>query len=107
MNPFDACATCVYCVRGQTQFCTQEAMKTARGIMKDGGWQQSIVVPAHLCYVLPPSLSFKESIFIQPFSNCIHGWDNIGRIYNESKIVVAGSGNCDVLKSIPLHYKNY
>lgn len=67
-------------------------MKTAHGIMKDGGWQQFVIVHGHLCYVLPESMSLEDSVFCQPLSNCIRGWDNIGRIHNESRIIVAGSG---------------
>lgn len=92
MNPYNYCSTCDYCVRGQPQFCVNEAMKTALGYLKDGGWQQFIIVPGQLCFVLPPSMSLRQSVFCQPLSTVLRGWDNMGNIFLDSKILVAGAG---------------
>lgn len=79
-------------MRGQPQFCVNEAMKTALGYMKDGGWQQYIVVPGHLCFVLPASMSLKMSVFCQPVSTILRGWDNMGKVPSDAKVLVAGAG---------------
>jgi Threonine dehydrogenase and related Zn-dependent dehydrogenases len=67
-------------------------MKTALGIMKDGGWQKYVVVPATLCFVLPPKMLLEDSIFCQPLSNCIRGWDNMDHVNLDARILVAGAG---------------
>ena len=87
INPYDYCTVCHYCIRGQTQFCVKDAMKTALGYWKDGGWQNYIIVPGHLCFVLPTSMSLKQSVFCQPLSTIIRGWDNMGDVKPDAKPV--------------------
>ena len=79
-------------MRGDTQFCVREGMKTAFGIMKDGGWQKYIVVPGSLCFQLPQGMSLQDSVFCQPLSNCIRGWDNMVHVDLDARILVAGAG---------------
>ena len=92
VNPFNYCSTCLYCVRGDTQFCIHEGIKTAIGIMKDGGFQKYLVVPGTLCFKLPKEMSLQESVFCQPLSNCMRGWDNMTHVDLEARILVAGAG---------------
>ena len=92
INPYDYCTVCHYCIRGQTQFCVKDAMKTALGYWKDGGWQNYIIVPGHLCFVLTTSMSLKQSVFCQPLSTIIRGWDNMGDVKPDAKVLVAGAG---------------
>ena len=95
VNPYNYCSACDFCVRGQPQFCVKEAMKTALGYNKDGGFQQFIVLPGQLCFVLPPTMQLKQSVFCQPLSTILRGWDNMGKIALDSKILIAGAGNCN------------
>jgi len=107
VNPYDYCSSCHYCVRGQPQFCVTDAMKTALGYMKDGGWQQYIVVPGHLCFLLPSDMSLKQSVFCQPLSTIIRGWDNMGRVDQDAKILVAGAGIVGLLWASLFHYHGF
>ena len=97
VNPYNYCSAFYFCVRGQPQFCVKEAMKTALGYNKDGGFQQFIVLPGQLCFVLPPTMQLKQSVFCQPLSTILRGWDNMGKIALDSKILIAGAGNCKLL----------
>lgn len=67
-------------------------MKTALGIRKDGGFQKYLVIPGTLCFKLPDDMSLEESIFCQPLSNCIRGWDNMAHVDLDARILVAGAG---------------
>ena len=67
-------------------------MKTAIGYMKDGGFQQYVVVASHLCTKLPDAMPLKQSVFCQPLSTIIRGWDNMGKVPEDSKILIGGAG---------------
>eukprot|EP00111_Clytia_hemisphaerica_P009375 TCONS_00027510-protein len=107
VNPFNFCSTCLYCVRGDTQFCVREGMKTAFGIMKDGGWQKYVVVPGSLCFQLPQGMSLQDSVFCQPLSNCIRGWDNMVHVDLDARILVAGAGIVGLLWASLFHFHGY
>ena len=92
MNQYDYCSVCHYCVRGQPQFCVNDGMKTAVGFKKDGGWQEYVLLPSHLCFLVPSTMSLEESIFCQPLSNLVHGWNNMGSVDHDAKILVEGAG---------------
>jgi len=67
-------------------------MRTALGYRKDGGWQQYIVLPSQLCFVLPPTMMLKQSVFCQPLSTILRGWDNMGKVALDSKVLIVGAG---------------
>ena len=92
VNPYDYCSVCLYCTRGHPQFCIKDAMKTAIGYMRDGGWQQFCVVPGHLCFLLPSGMSLKQSVFCQPLSTILRGWSNMGNVELDAKILISGAG---------------
>ena len=92
MNPYNFCGTCHYCTRGHPQFCTEEAMHTALGFQKNGGFQKYCIVPAHMVYPLPATMSLAGSVFTQPLSQIVRGWDNMGKIESDCNILVAGAG---------------
>lgn len=60
--------------------------------MKDGGWQQYCIVPSKLCHLLPTAMPIKISVLCQPYSSILQGWDNMGKIEQDSKILVSGAG---------------
>ena len=67
-------------------------MKTAFGYMRDGGFQEYCCVPARLCTKLPEDMRLQQSVFCQPLSTIIRGWDNMGHIPEDSKILIGGAG---------------
>jgi len=107
VNPYDYCSHCYYCVRGQTQFCVTDGMKTAIGYMKDGGFQQYTNVPSHLCTILPDDMPLQQSVFCQPLSTIIRGWDNMGKVTEDSKILIGGAGIIGILWASLFHYHGY
>ena len=92
INPYNWCGTCYYCTRGQPQFCISEAMRTAYGYQKNGGMQKYCVVPAQLVHAVPSTMSLKQAVFCQPLSTIVRGWDNMGHVESDSKVLIAGAG---------------
>ncbi|XP_066931972.1 uncharacterized protein [Clytia hemisphaerica] len=107
VNPYNYCGSCAFCVRGQPQFCVKEAMKTALGYQKDGGFQEYIVLPGHLCFPLPPTMQLRQSVFCQPLSTILRGWDNMGKIALDSKVLIAGAGIVGLLWASLFHFHGY
>lgn len=99
VNPTNWCGTCYYCTRGDPQFCVNEAMHTAHGFFKDGGFQKYCVISSFLCFKLPPDMSLKQAIFCQPISEVCRGWDNMAHYESDSKILVCGAGESFIIKN--------
>ena len=93
VNPYDFCGTCHYCTRGHPQFCIKEAMRTALGYQRNGGFQQYCLVPSHLVHPLPATMTLQQAVFCQPLSTIVRGWDNMGKIESDANILIAGAGN--------------
>lgn len=107
VNPFNFCSACMYCARGSIQFCLYEGMKTALGIGKDGGWQKYVTVSSTLCLVVPDHMDLRDSVFCQPLSNCVRGWDNIRKVDSDARILIAGAGIIGLLWTCLLHFHGY
>lgn len=107
INPYNWCGTCHYCTRGNPQFCISEAMRTAFGYQKNGGMQKYCVVPAQLVHLVPPTMSLKQAVFCQPLSTIIRGWDNMGHVDSDAKILIAGAGIIGLLWASLFHFHGY
>eukprot|EP00794_Sanderia_malayensis_P012180 gene12180-13437_t len=107
VNPTNWCGTCYYCTRGNPQFCVKEAMHTAHGFHKDGGFEEYCLVASNLCYLLPPTISLKQAIFCQPISDIARGWDNMQHYESDAKILVCGAGMIGLLWASMFHYHGY
>ena len=92
VNPTSWCGTCHFCTRGNPQFCIKEAMHTAHGFFRDGGFQEYCRLSSHLCYVLPTTMELKQGILCQPLSEICRGWDNMEHYESDAKILVCGAG---------------
>ncbi|XP_065062957.1 uncharacterized protein LOC135689600 [Rhopilema esculentum] len=107
VNPTSWCGTCHYCTRGNPQFCTKEAMHTAHGFHKDGGFQQYCLLASHLCYKLPEDMPLEQAIFCQPMSEICRGWDNLGNCDSDAKILVCGAGLIGLQWASLFHFHGY
>ena len=67
-------------------------MRTAYGYQKNGGMQKYCVVPSQLVHLVPPTMSLKQAVFCQPLSTIVRGWDNMGNVNSDAKILIAGAG---------------
>eukprot|EP00794_Sanderia_malayensis_P012179 gene12179-13436_t len=93
--------------RGQPQFCISEAMRTAFGYQKNGGMQKYCVVPAQLVHLIPSTMSLKQAVFCQPISTIVRGWDNMGFVESDAKILIAGAGIIGLLWASLFHFHGY
>lgn len=107
VNPYNYCTLCHYCCHGQPQFCVNDGTKTALGYMKDGGWQQYCIVPSKLCHLLPTAMPIKISVLCQPYSSILQGWDNMGKIEQDSKILVSGADLNGLLWLCLFHFRGH
>ena len=79
-------------------------MKTALGIRKDGGFQKYLAIPGTLCFKLPDDMSLTDSVFCQPLSNCIRGWDNMAHVDLDARILIAGAAVSYTHLTLPTIY---
>src|SRR2546425_640163 len=52
-----SCGRCFYCEQGTDQFCMSGAMI---GKYRDGGYAESIAIPARSVFALPPEIPFEQ-----------------------------------------------
>jgi len=107
VNPNNNCNVCSYCIQGQPHFCKTGGLRSTVGIWRNGGWSQFCRVPSCLVHKLPDSLSFDKAALVEPYSCICRGFDQLGEINPESKILVCGAGIIGLLWSSLLHFKGF
>jgi len=107
INPYNWCGTCHYCTRGKPQFCIYEAMRTAFGYQRNGGMQKYCIVPSQLVHLVPATMSLKQAVFCQPLSTIVRGWDNMGNVNSDARVLIAGAGIIGLLWASLFHFHGY
>jgi (R,R)-butanediol dehydrogenase/meso-butanediol dehydrogenase/diacetyl reductase/L-iditol 2-dehydrogenase len=95
-NTFDStmyCGSCFYCQRGQVNLCDNRMVLgvSCDEYRRDGAFAEYVVVPDHICYPLPPGLSFEEAAVTEPAGVAAHALRITPVTLNETTAVV-GAG---------------
>jgi propanol-preferring alcohol dehydrogenase len=84
-----SCGACVYCQRGNEQFCTSGAMM---GKHRDGGYAEFIVMPARNVFRLPEEIPFEQgAIMMCSSATSLHAL-NKARLRAGESVAVFGVG---------------
>src|ERR1035441_3886740 len=84
-----SCGECVYCQRGNEQFCTSGAMM---GKYRDGGYAEFIVMPARSVFRLPEEIPFEQgAIMMCSSATSLHAL-NKARLRAGETVAVFGVG---------------
>lgn len=107
VNPNNNCHVCEYCTNGQPHFCKTGGLRSTVGIWRNGGWSNFCRVPACLVYKVPDNLPFDKAVLVEPFSCICRGYDRLGDVPSESKILICGAGIIGLLWASLLHFKGF
>ena len=105
VNPNNNCHVCRHCVDGNPHFCNSGGIRSTVGIWRNGGWANFCRVPSVLVHKIDDSVPLKNAVFVEPFSCIARGWDNLGEVKLNSKVLVCGAGIIGLLWSSLLHFK--
>lgn len=92
-DPNIPCLRCSYCHDGRANLCDNY---DAIGVTRDGASAQFVVVPEHLCVVLPDSVDPRDAALIEPLSCALHAYDLLGS-QTGKKVAIYGSGTMGLM----------
>lgn len=87
--PLSGCGKCYYCLKDQIQLCDGWSLI---GVQTNGGFAQKVSVPKESTIDLPDTLSWEQSVFIEPFANSINAWE-ISEANKTDSIAIIGAGS--------------
>jgi (R,R)-butanediol dehydrogenase/meso-butanediol dehydrogenase/diacetyl reductase/L-iditol 2-dehydrogenase len=92
------CGRCFYCQSGQVNLCDNRMVLgvSCDEYRRDGAFAEYVVVPDHICYPLPPGLSFEEAAMTEPAGVAAHALRITPITLNETAAVV-GAGPIGLL----------
>jgi (R,R)-butanediol dehydrogenase/meso-butanediol dehydrogenase/diacetyl reductase/L-iditol 2-dehydrogenase len=87
------CGRCFFCQRGQVNLCDNRMVLgvSCDEYRRDGAFAEYVVAPDHICYPLPPGLSFEEAAMTEPAGVAAHALRITPVTLNETTAVV-GAG---------------
>ncbi|CAB3380057.1 Hypothetical predicted protein [Cloeon dipterum] len=89
VDPNSGCGHCDSCWNASYHRCSN--VRTI-GILADGGWAEFCVARKGQVYKLPDSVTLKQGALCEPMSCIAHGWDRLGSMPHNSKILIMGAG---------------
>lgn len=87
IKPNTNCGRCSFSQKGQPHLVQQ-----VDGIWHNGGWSQYCRVPAETVYSVPPQITLRQAVLIEPFSCIVHGLDLLMPLAKSSNVLICGSG---------------
>jgi L-iditol 2-dehydrogenase len=93
-----SCGTCEFCVRGQVNLCNnRQVLGVSCGdYRRAGAFAEFVVVPAHIVYRLPESISFPEAALLEAVAVAVHAV-SLAKISPGSTALVVGAGTIGLL----------
>ena len=87
------CNSCEYCLQGRINLCSNRRVLgvSCDEYRRDGAMAEYVVVPEHIVYRLPETVSFLQGALIEPLSISLHAV-NRARIRIGETVVVMGCG---------------
>jgi (R,R)-butanediol dehydrogenase/meso-butanediol dehydrogenase/diacetyl reductase len=88
INAVDGCRQCAYCRGERYALCPSVAYI---GFSRDGGLAEWAVVPEACCYRLPPEVSYRAGVLVEPLAAAMHAVRQ-ARIGLGDRVAVVGGG---------------
>jgi (R,R)-butanediol dehydrogenase/meso-butanediol dehydrogenase/diacetyl reductase/L-iditol 2-dehydrogenase len=87
------CGHCFYCRNGQVNLCDNRVVLgvSCDEYRRDGTFAEYVLVPEHICYPIPPDLSYEEAAMTEPAGVAAHALRITPLALNETAAVV-GAG---------------
>ena len=85
VDPVVSCGTCYQCSKGQVNLCPNGALM---GRDRDGGFSNTVAVPAANLYLLPQEISDTTGPLMQVLTTCIHAQRQTALFPGESVLVM-------------------
>jgi len=87
------CNECEFCLSGKINLCSNRRVLgvSCDEYRRDGAMAEYVVVPEHIMYKLPESVSFHQGALIEPLSISLHAMNRAKLTIND-KVAVMGCG---------------
>jgi threonine dehydrogenase-like Zn-dependent dehydrogenase len=107
VNPNEGCGKCNFCQQGKPHFCLTGGLNNTIGIHRDGGWAEYCAVPESQVLQLPKIISYTQGVLCEPLFCIVHGWDLLGKVPDDSNILIIGTGITGLLWAKMLHHYGF
>jgi len=98
VNPSRPCGRCIRCREGRSNLCTDIFFmgSASKCPHMQGGFAQTIDMPASQCFKIPPSVPFEHAALAEPLAVCLHAANRAGDLAGRSVLVI-GAGPIGLL----------
>lgn len=93
IDPNITCGACFFCRRGEVNLCSN---LKALGVDIDGGMAQYCIVPQLQVFALPEDFPQEASVFIEPVSCVLHGFDR-ANVKAGDTVLILGAGTIGLM----------
>jgi 2-desacetyl-2-hydroxyethyl bacteriochlorophyllide A dehydrogenase len=93
VEPLASCGECHACRSGRDALCPRLAIF---GVHRDGGFAESVAVPAHRLFRVPDDLPPAVAALAEPLAVGVHGL-RLGRLAPGQRVLVLGAGSIGLL----------
>ncbi|KAK4878657.1 hypothetical protein RN001_011163 [Aquatica leii] len=107
IQPMNYCQICNFCRAGTPHLCRHCRIDNALGVYLDGGWAEYIVVPQEQVYKLEENFALELGVLVPTMAILVQGFENIGHIALDKKIIVYGAGVTGFLCIAYLHHQGH
>ncbi len=83
------CGRCRFCHQGTYFFCSE---RRSIGSGLDGGFAEYLVVPGHLTFTLPATVSFEAAALVEPFACCVKAVCRYTDLKPDHIVLICGPG---------------
>jgi L-iditol 2-dehydrogenase len=85
-----SCGECFYCQRGDINLCDNRRVLgvSCNEYRQNGAFAEYVVVPAHILYSIPETISFEQAALIEAVSVAVHAVKISGIRSNETAVVI-------------------
>ncbi|MCG8592277.1 MAG: alcohol dehydrogenase catalytic domain-containing protein [Proteobacteria bacterium] len=90
IEPIAPCGACSYCLRGDTNLCT-DGPSIIYGTARDGGMADEILVPERCLVPLPSGVRLGDACLVEPLAVAVHGLRRAG-FRGGQRVAVIGGG---------------
>jgi (R,R)-butanediol dehydrogenase/meso-butanediol dehydrogenase/diacetyl reductase/L-iditol 2-dehydrogenase len=92
------CSSCFYCRGGQVNLCDHRMVLgvSCDEYRRHGAFAEYVLVPEHICYPLPPALSYEEAAMTEPAGVAAHAF-RITPVGLDETVAIVGAGLIGIL----------
>jgi (R,R)-butanediol dehydrogenase/meso-butanediol dehydrogenase/diacetyl reductase/L-iditol 2-dehydrogenase len=87
------CGHCFFCQNGEVNLCDNRMVLgvSCDEYRRDGAFAEYVLVPDHICYPLPPLLSYEEAAMTEPVGVAAHAF-RMSPVTLDETVAVVGAG---------------